>query len=422
MSTEKYEDSLDRTWSIPNILKIALSCRLLLVFYSTVHDYVFKVKFTDIDYQVYTDAAINVYNGRSPYERHTYRYTPVLAWVLVPNVAYEKFGKILFCLVDILVGWLLFKIALTRLPLNVTIKKKFELLSECKWAVALFWLFNPLTVVISARGNADCIVCAAVILTIYLLRKNQWLLAAIVHGGLAVHFKIYPIIYLPSIYLALSQVRLATNFQEFLRYLFLNFRGYIFVIISISCFVFLLAIGYHFYGYTFLNEYLLYHFTRQDIRHNFSPYFYPLYLSMNDPFWTKVLSLGAFLPQMISTLVFAFKYYDDLPFCWFLSTLAFVSLNKVCTSQYFVWYIVFLPLVSQNLEISNSQTFRLLFLWFGGQGAWLLPAYFLEFQGWNTYIWIWLSSLLFLCINFYIMVSLIRCYKPLVDNVKAKKL
>lgn len=71
--------------------------------------------------------------------------------------------------------------------------------------------------------------------------------------------------------------------------------------------MFLLAIGYHFYGYTFLNEYLLYHFTRQDIRHNFSPYFYPLYLSMNDPFWTKVLSLGAFLPQMISTLVFAFK-------------------------------------------------------------------------------------------------------------------
>lgn len=82
-------------------------------------------------------------------------------------------GKILFCLVDILVGWLLFKIALTRLPLNVTIKKKLELLSESKWAVALFWLFNPLTVVISARGNADCVVCAAVILTIYLLRKNQ---------------------------------------------------------------------------------------------------------------------------------------------------------------------------------------------------------------------------------------------------------
>lgn len=40
-------------------------------------------------------------------------------------------------------------------------------------SVSLFWLANPMIAVISARGNADTLVCGAVLLSLYLLDKKQ---------------------------------------------------------------------------------------------------------------------------------------------------------------------------------------------------------------------------------------------------------
>lgn len=55
-----------------------------------------------------------------------------------------------------------------------------------------------------------------------------------------------------------------------------------------------------------------------------------------------------------------------------------------------------------------------------GQAVWLFYAYKLEFEGENTFVSLWFSSLLFLSINCFIMKSgFIDTYQ--LDDLKLKK-
>ncbi|VIO93395.1 mannosyltransferase, putative [Brugia malayi] len=405
-SGEQTLDSAERSeniWKQKQLLLLSFLCRIILVYYGCIHDYLFEVQFTDIDYKVYSDAAEYIYRGQSPYKRAAYRYTPLLAWLLTPVVKWPDFGKFLFCAADVANGFLYFELA----ACSQTMRKD-ENKSRMKKSVVVFWLANPLTAIISARGNADVLVCAVVLWTLYLLMRNQWWLAALVYGLLAVHLKLYPIIYLPSIYLSLSNVSLSSGWIDYGKRLISNMKGYIFVLIFCCSLLTLVIIFYMLYGMPYINEALFYHFYRTDTRHNFSPYFYLLYLTANNAQISRLISFCAFIPQVSLIIYLAFRFHDDLPFCWLITTAVFVSFNKVCTSQYFIWYICLLPIAQRSIEISTVEAVYLIILWFLGQAFWLYPAYLFEFQGLNTFYLIWLSSLFFLTINTGIIVQLIR--------------
>ena len=145
------------------------------------------------------------------------------------------------------------------------------------------------------------------------------------------------------------------------------------------------ALGYHLYGEQFINETYLYHITRKDIRHNFSPYFYMLYLTVEDD--DIGLNLVTFVPQLVLLLALSKKFgnLQDLPFCLFCQTVVFVMYNKVITSQYFLWYLALFPLTLPKLQLNKIEAGICCLIWLVTQGSWLLPAYYLEFHGTNTF-------------------------------------
>jgi phosphatidylinositol glycan class M len=218
------------------------------------------------------------------------------------------------------------------------------------------------------------------------------------------------------------------------------------------------------WGNPFLYETYLYHIQRLDHRHNFSPYFYPIYLSLFPPSahqetWVSFLStiaghpLASFLPQMTLTLGSGFLLTNvtSLEFAMFVQTWVFVMFNKVCTSQVSmhalgfrscgcpsammltagtVLYVVDFPSASCHSPSPHERTESCYSRSFMGcitgtsvhnrispgshaqylQALWLSLAFSLEFRAENVYLPLWLAGIIFMLVNGWILVEVLRAY------------
>lgn len=172
------------------LFSLAALLRLILLFYGIWQDAHSAVKYTDIDYLVFTDAARYVSEGLSPYHRETYRYTPLLAWMLVPTATPQlfSFGKVVFALADLLAGWLIVRVLTKQRGMSV----------ERAGAFAAIWLWNPMVATISTRGSSEGLLGVLTMALLWAVEGKRIGLAGFILG-LSVHFKIYPFIYAPAI-------------------------------------------------------------------------------------------------------------------------------------------------------------------------------------------------------------------------------
>lgn len=334
----------------------------------------------------------------NPYARPTYRYTPLLASLLGPGALVGGFfervwGKILFILADLIAAILMWDISLVRsraaedwpdaAPSRLSVGLRSSLrqrlsssLSDATHSVGLLWLLNPFPAQIATRGSCESVVSVLVLAfasaavrvveggsSLAVVSESSVVASTSVDGdqghsetampervpgalpalpmpvlatpiflALAVHMKIFPIIYGVSVLSAL----LSVGPRRWLDALaFAGSAAYVFL--GLNTFVWLV------WGEPYIRESIKYHITRIDHRHNFSPYFLPLYLlytpaadgSLPDlPGSESAAKLSSFIPQLIVVAWIGIRVArHDLIMAFGAQTMAFVVWNKVSTSQ-----------------------------------------------------------------------------------------
>lgn len=416
---------------------IAFLCRMILIMYGELQDALLNVSYTDIDYKVVTDGARHVWSGESPFRRHTYRYSPLFAYLLTPNIYLHRFfGKILFAVFDLLLASTIRQIIIDegrqtfRERIAAVLKQskyhnkrvpstRLQLKND-PWGTfcSLFWLYNPMAAVIATRGNGDAITGLLTLTTILLIQRSHdyrngsmkflCIFAAGNAHALAIHLRLFPIIFSLAFYLNLSDYVTHKNSKSQRSKIHAIFQPNRWQILLATTTIFMLStityLFYRMYGYEFLYETYIYHLIRKDIRHNFSLYFYMQLLNTKPIFIEKLLT---FLPQLLILLAINLSFgfqRKTLSFCIFLQTFIVVTFNPVVTSQYFIWYLAILPIVLKNLRsIGLKRAAINICLWIGAQGLWLLSAYLLEHKGWNTFGLIWLHGAMFFAVNCFIV-------------------
>ncbi len=453
------------------------------------------VKYTDIDYDVFTDAAEHVANGQSPFLRHTYRYTPflavILSWASSSSSSSSSillwrhpkyFGRFLFCVADACCGFIIVKLRRRSRQVAVVKVDRKEEDYHTKIQDALWWLYNPLPINICTRGSGESlIVLLPVLFTLVIVMSSSTnvrrssifstaALGGVIHG-IAVHAKLYPIIYTASFmaYLSLQEQSLSlsstnnvnsirkrwihkmeplavtssTNAQKsnknhqypfpwgnpkrlyqlvklWIQRLLFTPSSVIFLTCFLVTFGILTYLAVLFYGQEALDEGLLYHFSRVDHRHNYSMFWYWIYLArgrvaqLGVDLSTSTLAKmgkGLLIPQLVLLLYSSLGIAPyDLPFALFVQTFSFVAQNKVMTAQYFTWYLVLLPLCSDRIKWKSYSMILALGLLGLSIVTWLGCAFLLEMKGMAVHLQVWLASVGFFTANVNLLRVIINHY------------
>ncbi|CDU23964.1 related to GPI14-Glycosylphosphatidylinositol-alpha 1,4 mannosyltransferase I [Sporisorium scitamineum] len=234
--------------------------------------------------------------------------------------------------------------------------------------------------------------------------------------GLATHLKLFPVIYAVPILSHLYRSTVSAYSPQRRASLSLwtkHAAGLQFGLVAFYAFMAANIIAWLIWGSPFIEHTFLYHLHRADHRHNFSPYFLGTYLSLftshisAESLQARILAspLLSFLPQLL--VVTALGYHlgkRDVVAAMTAQTIAFVAFNKVCTSQYFLWFLWLLPLVWPSLKVGKVETGLALAAWVGGQALWLSQAYQLEFEAKQVFARVWASGLVLVVVHAALLV------------------
>ena len=441
-----------RTASVANLVLAALGIRVALILYSAFHDATFPVAYTDVDYLVVSDGAAHMARGGSPFDRETYRYTPLLALVVLPNVWLGAWwGKLLLALCDVVAGWFVLTVLVGRsahstaapvaaVHINSNNNNNKSSISnrsasaaresfpgaaapaaaavaQAKLLVSAFIWFNPVVVNVSTRGNSDIIVAALTLGALAFFAQRRFVPAGLLLG-FAVHMKIYPIIYAaPFVFALLEERGLLGAAGPVLTAALATVVGA--VVPTAAC--------YAAYGQRFLDEAILYHVGRVDHRHNLSPYFLQMYLGLHEleasGSTQLTANLIAFVPQVAMLVLLSWVLRRNAAHAVAIETMLFVAFNKVCTVQYFVWYLPFLPFLffsskqaqqdgpgrrSSPAVLVGAPGAAVIALWVAALLLWMLTAMQLEFHGVDTFAALWLCSALFFVAQVLLAAVMVR--------------
>jgi GPI mannosyltransferase 1 subunit M len=397
-----------------------------------------------------------VQQGESPYARTTYRYTPFLAAFLAMLPSKES-GRYLFCVADAVCGWIILvyrrQSRAKRLkPAASGDDATTTNLLTPRLQDAAWWLYNPLAINICTRGSAESlVVLLPVLCTVWIAASSQRkpqpsLIAAVAAGlchGVAIHAKLYPVIYtlsfMTTFAVSTNTTRRTTSkptisllVRAFFETLLLWARRLlapapiVFGFTAVATFAGLTYAAVLLYGDVALHEGLLYHFSRVDHRHNYSMHWYWIYLARARVGNSMALAGRLLLvPQLV---LLAYTSLGVAPYnlslALFVQTFLFVAHNKVITAQYFTWYLCLLPLCSNQLRWTSRVQSSLLVL-AASIVFWLGSAYCLEMQGMAVHTTVWVASLVFFMANVNVVGALLASSIPKKmpgkDSIKKKE-